>query len=466
MALVSFEYSLFVLALLPVYYRLSRAGQNTLLLAASLAFCAVADPRSVVLLAVATLVDFTIGRRLTWSRPDAERRRYLWLSVGFNLLLLGCFKYWDVGARLVFHGVPSAAPAHPFVPIGLSFYTLARLTHTLDVYFRLLQPCASFSDFALFTSFFPTLTSGPIERARNFLPQISERRRFDLSRVHAAFWLILLGLFKKVYVADTCAGIVKDYLNLENDPNGAETLLGVYAYAIQLYGDFAGYSDMARGVARLFGIDVTQNFRAPYLATSLADYWKRWHVSLSSFLDDYVFAPTSMALRDFGTVGIVGATWVTFIASGLWHGTGWTFLAWGGIHAAGLTVYALTRRFRKKMKKRVPRGVLGVVSALVTFHYVCFAYVFFRAESLAAAVTLLGHLGHPYAMTENIDDSGQKLAVLATLLLVLDGITWKKDSVFWVFLEPLWLRALCYAVLLFCIVRFHAPAEAFVYAQF
>jgi alginate O-acetyltransferase complex protein AlgI len=298
------------------------------------------------------------------------------------------------------------------------------------------------------------------------LPQIAARRGFDLSRCYGALWLIGLGLFKKVYVADTCAGIVKDYLNLEDNPTGSETLLGVYAYALQLYGDFAGYSDMARGVARLFGIDVTENFQAPYLAPNLSDYWKRWHVSLSSFLDDYVFAPTSMELRDFGSWGIVGATWVTFIVSGLWHGTGWTFLAWGAIHAAGLTVFFLTRRVRKRLKKRIPGSVVSVLATLVTFHYVCFAYVFFRAESVSQAVATLGHLAHPYTVTEKIEESWRDLAWAAPLLFATDAVAWKRGGVFWVFREPLWVRAVCYAVVLFCVVRFHAPAEAFVYAQF
>jgi alginate O-acetyltransferase complex protein AlgI len=466
MALVSFEYLSFVLALLVLYFKLSRAGQNVLLLGSSLGLCAFADVRSVGLLLGATFLDFSIGKRLAWEAPESERRRYLWLSVFLDVLVLVAFKYSEVTVRFVFHGTAHLAPAHPFVPIGISFYTLARVTHTLDVYFRLMRPCTSFLDFALFASFFPTLTSGPIERARTFLPQLAPRREFDLSRSYGALWLILLGLFKKVYVADTCAGMVKDFLDWEDNPNGAETLLGIYAYALQLYGDFAGYSDMARGVARLFGIDITQNFLAPYLATSIADYWKRWHVSLSSFLDDYVFVPSTMALRDYGTWGIVGATWVTFFVSGLWHGTGWTFLVWGGIHAAGLSVYALTRRFRKKLKKRVPARALAVVATLVTFHYVCFGYVFFRADDVSNAIATLSHLGHPYAMTQKITDSWLALLVLAALLFLLDGLAWKKANVFWVFFEPVWVRAVFYGVLLFCVVRFHAPAEAFVYAQF
>ncbi|HVU04661.1 MAG TPA: MBOAT family O-acyltransferase [Polyangiaceae bacterium] len=462
MTLVSFSFALFVLVLLPVYYRLPLRGQNGLLLLSSIGFAASVDGRGAVLLLLLTAADFRIGRAMSWEAPDARRLRLLWLSVFLDVGAIAAFKYLGP-LETALLGRPHAV--HPLVPVGLSFYTLARLSHTLDVYFRVIRPSERFLDFLLFSSFFPTFVSGPIERAKTFLPQLEARRPFDVERFYEALWLVALGLFKKVYVADTCALMVQDFLDADAAPNGSETFLGVYAYAIELYGDFAGYSDMARGVARLFGIDVMQNFDAPYFSPSLAEYWKRWHVSFSSFLDDYVFAPASMAFRTLGTLGVVLATFVTFLVSGLWHGTGFTFLVWGALHALGLSIYVVTRKQRKRFSKVAPR-VLTVLGTAVTFAWVCFAYVFFQAESVPAAFATLSRLARPWTITEHIQDHWYDLTVMSVLLFGLDFLARWRKSPLWVFSQPVWIRAVCYGVVLFCIVRLHAPAEAFVYAQF
>jgi D-alanyl-lipoteichoic acid acyltransferase DltB (MBOAT superfamily) len=462
MQLLTLSYACFVGAVLVLYFRLSCRGQNVLLLLASLLFCATWDYRGALLLALSTALDFAISRGLAWERPEPLRRRALWSSVVLNLLVLVGAKY----GRLFIGHSAVLEPVACFAPIGLSFYTLARLTHTFDVYHRVLRPARSLLAFSLFVAFFPQLTGGPIERARNVWPQLARRREHDLERTFEAFWLIGFGLFKKVYLADHAALIARRLSDPGEGTSAACTLLGLYAYAIQIYGDFAGYSDIARGTARLFGIEILANFDAPYTSANLAEYWKRWHISLSSFLEDYVHRPAAMALRDQGEVGALCAIWLTFIVSGLWHGTGWTFLIWGALHAAGLSVFALTRKSRKRLKKRVPARVLTFCARVLTFHYVCLGYVFFRAPSLPAAWSSLRSLGSGFTVTFEVSRSWNALAFYFVLSFVLDALQRRAGSVFWIFRQRTWLRALVYAAMLLCMTRLFAPSEDFIYAEF
>jgi alginate O-acetyltransferase complex protein AlgI len=463
MGFVSFEYLLFVSVLLPVYYLVGRRGQNVLLCLAGLGFVAYAEPYGALLLAAGNWLDFQLGRYLAWERPEAVRRRALWASLLLNLGLLAGFKYAGlVGTWL---GVANIATGrvHAAVWIGLSFYTLQRSTHALDAYFRVLRPSTSWLEFATFAGFFPLLTAGPIERARRLLPQFAVRREFDLTNVYQACWLFALGLWKKVFIADHFGLAVKDLLGAH--ASATETWLGMYAYALQIYADFAGYSDMARASARLFGIEVVQNFELPYFSRSLAEYWQRWHVSLSSYLEDYVHKPTAMALRDWGTPGILGATFVTFVLSGLWHGTGWTFLVWGVLHALGLCAYALTRRARKRLQKRWPKR-WAAIGGIATFHWVLFGYVFFRAPSLAAAFGTLARMFSPGSVASHHLDWAGELLLYTALLFGVDLLQRRSGHPFWVFETRHWVRVVCYATLLVCALRFYAPAEDFIYADF
>ena len=468
MQLLSFTYVAFVAVLFIAQLRLSRPGQNALLLCGSLVFCASWDYRSALVLMVTTAIDFELAKRLQWEEPERKRRQMMWLSVALNVSVLAFIKYarlWNspsfVGAVGVFRETHSI-----IVPIGLSFYTLARLTYTLDVFYRILRPTRSLTEFALFVACFPQLVSGPIERAVNILPQLAKRRTFDQGKFHEGLWLITLGLFKKVYIADHCGILTKHLFQSDARTNGAAVLLGVYAYAIQIYCDFAGYSDIARGTARLFGIEVTQNFNAPYSSTNLSEYWKRWHVSLSSFLEDYVNGPVAMTLRKYGTVGIVIAIWVTFVISGLWHGTGWTFLVWGCVHAFGLTALALSRKLRKRIKSTLPPRLWNTIAWFATFHYVCFGYLFFRAPSLNDALGSLHALGRHFAFSPNVRHDWRPVLFFASLSFLLDRLGQRRGGTFGIFQQRTWVRAVCYAIVLLCIIRLFAPSEVFIYAEF
>jgi alginate O-acetyltransferase complex protein AlgI len=463
LAFVSLPFVAFVSVLLSVYFLLRQRGQNVLLALASLFFIVVCDRRAAVILVLGTLLDYALSRKLRWDLPAPVRRRALWASICGNVGLLLALRY--VGSSAVGSSAwLQLGAGKPLMAISASFYALQRLTHTFDAYYRFIEPADSLLDFGLFVGFFPQLVAGPIERARNMLPQLALRRSFDMQRFHEACWLIGVGLFKKVYIADHFALATKQLWAA--GATGSENLLGIYVYALQLYADFAGYSDMARGVARLFGLSIVQNFDAPYLAQSIADYWRRWHISLSSWLEDYVTEPSLMALRPWGTAGLIAAVWITFILSGLWHGKGSTFLVWGAIHAAGLSVYTLTRKPRKRLKKRMPPRLMAALSGFVTFHFVCFALVFFRAPTVRAAVSTLDRLKSAPVLSRTISAWALELALYTVALLVLDRAQTRTRDEFWIFKRPTWQRALCYGVVLFCVLRFPAPIEDFIYADF
>ncbi|HEY8946744.1 MAG TPA: MBOAT family O-acyltransferase, partial [Polyangiaceae bacterium] len=348
-------------------------------------------------------------------------------------------------------------------PVGLSFYTLARMTHTLDVYYRFERPSRSFLEFLTFTSFFPLLVSGPIERSSRILPVLARRRRVDADGIYRGAWLILLGLFQKVVIADHCGALVGTFLRPH--PGTVLTVLGVAAYSMQIFADFSGYSDIARGVARLLGIDVMENFRAPYLSRNLPEYWRRWHISLSSWLEDYVYKPTGMWLRNFGLLGAFGATALTFFISAIWHGRGWTFLCWGAVHVAGITAFMATRGFRKRLKARLPAAPLELFSTVLTFATVCLAYVFFRAPDVSSALSTLAELSRPLPLNLPDLDDGLEFLTLAIAVAGVHHIQVREDAD-WVQTRPLWQRASCYAAMLFLIVRVPGSSQAFIYFQF
>jgi len=452
------------LGLYSLYWRVAASAQNWLLLGASLAFSAAYDVRFAFVLLLSTLLDFWIGLHLDWERPDIARTRWLWASIVLNIGLLTVFRVHRLWGGSSGSG-PSESLASEFaVSLGLSFYVLQRSTHALDVYFRVLRPCRNLLQFSTFVSFFPLLASGPIERAVNILPQLERPRRFDWQRFFASWWLIALGAFEKVFIADHCGELASALL--KGDSGRLATVLGIYAYAFQLFADFAGYSDMARGAAGLFGIDVMQNFEAPYLSPNLSVFWQRWHISLSSWLNDYVFRPSSTALRNWGALGTVCAAFLTFIVSGLWHGSGTTFLVWGALHAAGISLFLVTKRARKRFKQRFPGAVSQWLGVFLTFHFVCLCLVVFRAANLSEAWHTFRQLGVHGQWHEEFRPYLAFVAVAGVAVIILQALQLKHRSSAWIFQYPVWVRALCYTALLFCILMYPGPTGRFLYAEF
>jgi alginate O-acetyltransferase complex protein AlgI len=467
----SFEFWLFFLVVLALYHALRHRAQNRLLLIASYFFYGSWDWRFLGLIVISTIVDYFVALGLAQSEVGSRRRRLLvTVSLCTNLGLLGAFKYFgffvDSAADLL--GALGLNPNLPsleiILPVGISFYTFQTLSYTLDVYRRQLQPTRDFLDFALYVSFFPQLVAGPIERARRLLPQVTIARHPSADDFRIGLYCILLGLFKKVVIADNMALIANHIFSADaTSLTAPEVLLGVYAFAFQIYGDFHGYSLIAQGTARWLGFSLMDNFRQPYFAQSLQDFWRRWHISLSTWLRDYLYIPLG------GNRGGGPATYrnlmLTMILGGLWHGANWTFVVWGTIHGACLAVHRwATNRLPLRTANRVPGAALRIFG---TFHIVCFAWLFFRAESLSHATLLVGSLGGPYAMTDLTRFGFPFLAFFVGPVLLYEIWVERKGNLF-ALLEARWpIRAVVYAVIVLLFVVFAAPTPSeFIYFQF
>jgi len=387
----SLVFLVFLAVVLLAYPRLGHRRQNWFLLVASYVFYGYWDWRFLTLLAISTLTDFAVGRRLYATADTGARKRLLAVSVCVNLGLLGFFKYFNffvdsMGAIIESFGLEPHMPLlRVLLPVGISFYTFQTLSYTIDIYRRRLEPTDDLLDFAVFVSFFPQLVAGPIERARNLLPQVAAPRTVTRRHVETGLNLILLGFFKKIFVADTLAPFVNQVFEDPGAWTSGQLLTGVYAFCFQIYGDFSGYSDIARGVARLLGFELMENFHAPYLSRSPAEYWKRWHVSLSTWLGDYLYIPLGGNRK--GTVRTYVNLMVTMLLGGLWHGASWTFVAWGLWNGLYLAAYRLTGG--GKVDLRWPRAfgpvAWHVVKVIVTFHLIAVAKILFRAGDFGVA---------------------------------------------------------------------------------
>ena len=412
-------------------------AQNLLLLVASYVFYGWWDWRFLSLIAFSTLVDFAVGLHIakanareipadaTEEARSRAAKRWLWVSLAVNLGLLGYFKYanffienWiEAWSAVGVHMDPWSLKV--ILPVGISFYTFQTLSYSIDIYRRRLEPTQNLIEFAAFVSFFPQLVAGPIERASALLPQIATRRKFEYEKGVSGLRLILWGMFKKVVVADTCAIYANDVFANYTEYSGSTLMLGAVFFAFQIYGDFSGYSDIAIGTARLFGIKLMTNFKTPYFSRDIAEFWRRWHISLSTWFRDYLYIP--LGGSRVGKWKAVRNTFVIFLVSGFWHGANWTFIVWGLIHAVLFIPLLLLGRNRKNTDNKSGWPSLSQCFGIIwTFGAVVAAWVFFRAESLALATDYL--LG--WMRFEGMSPSSRMLAASSTILLVLlfDGV--------------------------------------------
>src|SRR5215210_6891312 len=388
----SLHFVVFFLAVYAVYRMLPHRGQNWLLLAASYYFYAAWDWRFLGLLAASTIVDFTCGLLLNRTAAKQRRRLLLCASLGFNLALLGFFKYFNFFADSLQTLMLTAGWRMDFVtvrvllPVGISFYTFVTMSYVIDVYRREIQPTRNLVDFAVFVAYFPHLVAGPILRATALLPQIAGRRRITAPQVRDGLWLIAWGFFQKIFVADNLAPIASHVFAPESNLTGVNVLLGTYAFAFQIYGDFAGYSNIARGTSKLMGIELIENFRFPYLVLTPQAFWRHWHISLSTWLRDYLYIPLGGSRGS--TVRTRRNLLITMVLGGLWHGAAWTFILWGLYHGLLLVLYRpFESVFAPASAAPEPNrrfGATGRVGAwFLMFHLTCFGWLIFRAPSLA-----------------------------------------------------------------------------------
>jgi len=365
-------------------------AQNTFLLAASYLFYGWWDWRFVFLLILSTLIDYGFGLLI---HTRSQKKLYLWLSIANNLLVLGVFKYYNFFAHS-FQDFAGSIGVHvsPYIlsialPVGISFYIFHGMSYVFDIYNGKIKPERNFIDYSLFVCFFPLLVAGPIERASHLLPQVVKPRRFSHTQSVQGLKLIFWGLFKKVVVADTLASLTDSIFLQHTAVSGVTLIAGVIYFAFQIYGDFSGYSDMARGTAKLLGFELLINFKFPYFSRDIAEFWRRWHISLSSWFRDYLYIPLGGSQN--GAYKAVRNTFIIFLVSGFWHGANWTFIIWGLLHALYFLPLLLLKRNRVNKGDIAPGRILpGFRDAMnigVTFLLVCFAWIFFRAATIAEA---------------------------------------------------------------------------------
>ena len=396
MSFASLQYALFLPAVLVAHWAVPRRWRTGVLLVASYAFYGSWAWRFCVLLALITTVDWAVARAMATRHEHRDRRRLLAVSVAVNLGVLAYFKYAgffvdEVSAGLAELGwLDSPTTVRILLPIGVSFFTFQSLGYVVDVFRRRLDPVRSWVDYALFVAFFPQLVAGPISRAESLMPQLrADRRPPTAGATTSALLLILRGLVKKVVIADALAPLVTPAFGGDADPGTLTALVGIAAFTGQIYADFSAYTDLARGSSRLFSIELVHNFRQPYLSRSITEFWRRWHITLSTWLRDYLYIPLG------GNRGSGARTrwnlFVTMVLGGLWHGANWTFLVWGALHGAYLAV-------ERALRVRVPDGeglptVRQLPRVALTLALVALAWVFFRADSIGQALDVLGALG-------------------------------------------------------------------------
>jgi D-alanyl-lipoteichoic acid acyltransferase DltB (MBOAT superfamily) len=447
-----------------LYWALPRSARVPLLLIASYVFYGWWDVRFLGLIILSTVVDWYVARRIGAMPDGARRRRWLWVSLAGNLGMLAFFKYWnfftDSAASLLSEiGVePNVPTLRIILPVGISFYTFQTLSYVIDVYRRDLEPERGLMQFALFVSFFPQLVAGPIERAKHLLPQL----RNLATSVRVIDWggsalLILRGLFRKVVIADGVAPLVNEVFASPGRYGSLTVAAGVIAFSLQIYGDFAGYTDIARGTARLFGVDLMENFKAPYLSRGFSEFWRRWHISLSTWLRDYLYVPLG---------GNRGTRWqtyrnlmITMLLGGLWHGAAWGFVVWGGLHGAYL---ALERWFARDRRDATGKATIPVV---VVFTVVTLTWIPFRAPNLAHAVEVIQALFGPVGGGQ-LGAAPLVVALMGLLTLFIDKAD-LADRINPVQAAPSLVRGVAYGGAMVAGVLFASvTAVPFIYFQF
>jgi D-alanyl-lipoteichoic acid acyltransferase DltB (MBOAT superfamily) len=419
----STAYIVFLCFIVLIYWRLPARSQNYFLLAASYFFYGWWDWRFLFLMAGSTLFDFYIARAIGRSQNPDYRKGLLALSLVLNFTFLGVFKYFNffVGsfsqiAKVFGLGSIPASLWAILLPPGISFYTFQEVAYIVDVYHRKIEPADSLVDYALFISLFPHLIAGPIQRPSHLLPQVQNPRCWDADKAFGGLLLILEGLLRKVVIADNCALIANAAFDGRlGGPNLMVVLLGTYAFAWQIYGDFSWYSSIARGSAQLMGFHFMVNFRQPYLTETLQDFWRRWHISLSTWLRDYLYIP--LGGNRLGNIRTYLNLMVTMLLGGLWHGANWTFVVWGGIHGGGLAIGRLVtgRREIGTTSSFVGRWLRRIV----IFHLVCIAWLFFRMPSIGGALEQIQSVG-TWQWLPVYGVALQFLAVYSVILFLID----------------------------------------------
>lgn len=458
----SLQFFVFFLIVYSFYLFLSHKKQNRMLLLASYMFYGSWDWRYLGLIITSTLCDYYCGLGIERS---TNKKRFVVTSIFFNLSLLGLFKYYDffvINFQLLLSNL--GITIQPYIlnvalPIGISFYTFQTISYTVDVYRGKLKAEKDFFDFALFVSFFPQLLIGPIERGTRLLPQILKPRIITFEKVYRGSYLILWGLFLKIFLADNLAKLVDPVYNSHGPYDGAQVLLATYAFSFQIYGDFAGYSFIAIGIASFMGIELMENFRRPYFSKNISDFWRRWHISLSSWLRDYLYIP--LGGNQFGLRRTCINILITMVLGGLWHGAGWNFGLFGLFHGVMIGVYYYSCRYWDKMNR--------LFQIFLTYQAVCLGWMIFRASSLDQVYEMFLSIffqSNKFFEPGFLDQSVLFISSISILLAIQILQDWKNDT----FIVFKWHRLAQYAFFVFIGVLILAFGDfgerPFIYFQF
>lgn len=470
----SIEFFLFLPLVFTLYWFVCNKSirwQNALILAASYFFYAWWSWKFLWLLLLSTALDYTYGF-LVASSNRRKAKLFLWMSILNNLFILGIFKYYNffaaqLQASFDFFGLHiNPIILQVALPIGISFYTFHGMSYVFDIYRGQRAPVKNIIDYSVFVSFFPLLVAGPIERANHLLPQIQKSRNFKYEQAIEGCKLILWGLFKKVVIADSLAGLVDEIFQHYSGHNAATLIVGAIAFSFQIYGDFSGYSDIAIGTAKLFGFELLSNFKFPYFSRNIAEFWRRWHISLSSWFRDYVYIP--LGGSKFGKRKTFRNVLIIFIVSGFWHGASWNFIVWGFIHACGFLFLQMITKGEKQITEVVAENrslpnLRELRQMTLTFLFVTFAWIFFRANSLHMAFDYINTIGQSliHSPNELLNVPGGKIALIYIFPLMLGDWYFRRNE------RNLRMGTLLAYILFFIILDFGLGEEkSFIYFAF
>lgn len=472
----SLNFAIFLPLIFIVYWFVTNRTlklQNILLLVSSYFFYAFWDWRFLFLLMFSTFLDYYTGLKIAENSAPRKRKFWLWLSIGVNLGFLGIFKYYNFFAESFTDFLQSFGfTVHPWtlniiLPVGISFYTFHGLSYVIDIYKKRMPAEKNIIDYSVFVSFFPLLVAGPIERATHLLPQIQRKRIFNYAQATDGLRQILWGLFMKVVVADNCAIIVNQVFKDQSQYNAPSLIIGAIFFAFQIYGDFSGYSNIALGTAKLFGIDLLKNFAFPYFSRDIAEFWRRWHISLSSWFKDYLYIPLGGSRG--GIWMVIRNTFIIFLVSGFWHGANWTFIIWGLLNALyimPLVIFKLNRKNTNIVAENKYFPNLKEFSQMVlTFAITVIAWVFFRSETVGEAFNYLGRIAD--LNNYGFPQIGLKPFAFIFILVVVEWFQRTKQHGLEIDnIKNIVIRWSIYGVLLLIIMIFGANSDSFIYFQF
>lgn len=478
----SLDFGIFLPIVFIFYWFVSNKNlkfQNFIIVVASYIFYGWWDWKFLSLILFSSLVDYAVGLGLKNETNQAKRKVLLWVSIGVNLGFLGFFKYYNffldnfVSAFSFFGSEINANSLNFILPVGISFYTFQTMSYSIDVYKRNLEPTKDFIAFSAFVSFFPQLVAGPIERATHLLPQFYKKRTFNYALAVDGMRQILWGLFKKIVIADNCAEYANLIFNNSDAYSGSTLILGALFFTFQIYGDFSGYSDIAIGTSRLFGFDLMQNFNFPYFSRDIAEFWRRWHISLSTWFRDYLYIPLGGSRG--GTLMKIRNTFIIFIVSGFWHGANWTFIIWGFLNALYILPLLLTNKNRNHLETVAQGNILPspreFILMLSTFSLIVLSWIFFRADNVAHAFSYLAEIFSSSLFTVPSYPGLRKSLITLALVSVFLLIEWmgRENQFALANIGDKWNRPLRYAVyysIIIAILLFGGKEQQFIYFQF